>query len=189
MSFVTPPPPPPPPPSGGFPTAPPPGYQTGPQLAGLGARFVSLLLDGVIQFLMALPFAAVSVVGFAKGVENCPTTTTDAGIEITCEGDQLQVGWILLGVAAAFVGLIVVLFLYAKWLGKGATPAMKMFGMRLVDANSGLPVGTGRAFGRMLFATFLSGNLCFIGYLWALWDKRRQTLHDKVIGAIVVKAG
>jgi uncharacterized RDD family membrane protein YckC len=39
----------------------------------------------------------------------------------------------------------------------------------------------------MLFAQFISGSFCAIGYLWALWDKQRQTLHDKVISSVVVK--
>lgn len=196
MSFTTPPPPPPPPPLGGGPT-PPPSYPggfpaqgaqvAGGQLGGLGARLVSLIIDGFIQMLMALPFAAVSVVGFVKAFEDCETIESDNGVEIACQGDELQAGWMLLGLFAALVGLVVVLYLYARWLGKGATPAMKMFSLRLVDANTGAPVGTGRAFGRMLFATFISGNFCLIGYLWALWDKKRQTLHDKVISSVVVK--
>jgi uncharacterized RDD family membrane protein YckC len=176
-----------PPPSypGGFPAQ---GAQVaGGQLGGLGARFASLLVDGIIQLLLALPFAAVSVVGFVKSFENCETIESEGSVEIACQGDELQAGWLLLGLAAAFIGFVVVLYLYARWLGKGATPAMKMFNLRLVDVNTGAPVGTGRAFGRMLFASFISGNFCGIGYLWALWDKKRQTLHDKVISAVVVK--
>ncbi len=196
MSFTTPPPPPPPPPSGGAPT-PPPSYPggfaaqgapaAGGQLAGLGIRLVSLIVDGFIQLLLALPFAAVSVVGFAKAFEDCETIETDTSLEIACQGDELKGGWLALGLLVALVGLIAVIYLYARWLGKGATPAMKMFNLRLVDVNTGAPVGTGRAFGRMLFAQFISGSFCAIGYLWALWDKQRQTLHDKVISSVVVK--
>jgi hypothetical protein len=39
----------------------------------------------------------------------------------------------------------------------------------------------------MLFASFISGQICGLGYLWALWDKQRQTWHDKVISSVVVK--
>ncbi len=181
---------------GGAPTPPPsfPGgvpaqgaSVAGGQLGGLGARFASLIVDGFIQLLMALPFAAVAVVGFVKAFENCDTIESADDFEISCTGDQLQAGWLIVGILASIVGLLVVLYLYARWLGKGATPAMKMFNLRLVDVNTGAPVGTGRAFGRMLFATFISGQICALGYLWALWDKRRQTWHDLVISSVVVK--
>jgi uncharacterized RDD family membrane protein YckC len=26
-----------------------------------------------------------------------------------------------------------------------------------------------------------------LGYLWMLWDKEKQTWHDKIIGSIVVR--
>jgi uncharacterized RDD family membrane protein YckC len=196
MSFTTPPPPPPPPPIGGPPT-PPPSYPggfpaqgapvAGGQLAGAGIRFVSLIVDGLIQALMALPFAAVSVVGFVKALEDCDTIETDTSFEFVCQGDQLKAGWLIVGILSALIGFVVMLYLFARWLGKGATPAMKMFNLRLVDVNTGAPVGTGRAFGRMLFASFISGQICGLGYLWALWDKQRQTWHDKVISSVVVK--
>lgn len=181
---------------GGAPT-PPPSYPggfpaqgasvAGGQLAGLGGRFISLIVDGLIQLLMALPFAAAAVVGFVKAFENCDTIETADDFQITCDGDQLQPGWLLLGIFASLIGLIAVIYLYARWLGKGATPAMKMFNLRLVDVNTGQPVGTGRAFGRLLFAQFISGYVCGLGYLWAIWDKQRQTWHDKVISSVVVK--
>jgi hypothetical protein len=30
--------------------------------------------------------------------------------------------------------------------------------------------------------------VCLLGYLWALWDERKQTWHDKVVNSIVVRA-
>ena len=181
----------------GGPPAPPPSYPggfpaqgapvAGGQLAGAGIRFVSLIVDGFIQLLLSLPFVAVAVVGFAKAFENCETIESDNSFEIACQGDELQVGWLLMGILAALIGFVVVIYLFARWLGKGATPAMKMFKLRLVDVRTGAPVGTGRAFGRMLFAQFISGQICALGYLWALWDKQRQTWHDKVISSVVVK--
>lgn len=181
---------------GGAPT-PPPSYPggfpaqgasvAGGQLAGAGIRFVSLIVDGLIQGLLSLPFAAIAVVGFVKAFEDCETTTTDNSASVNCLPGQMKGGWFAIGLLAALIGFVVVLYLFARWLGKGATPAMKMFNLRLVDVNTGAPVGTGRAFGRMLFASFISGQICGLGYLWALWDKQRQTWHDKVISSVVVK--
>ena len=39
----------------------------------------------------------------------------------------------------------------------------------------------------ILFASFISGFL-YLGYLWMLWDGRKQTWQDKVVSSIVIKA-
>ncbi len=61
-------------------------------------------------------------------------------------------------------------------------------GTRLVGAASGQPVGFGRAVVRLV--AHLLDLLPFgVGYLWPLWDERRQTFADKVCGTLVVVAG
>jgi uncharacterized RDD family membrane protein YckC len=32
----------------------------------------------------------------------------------------------------------------------------------------------------------LSGIVCLLGYLWMLWDKEKQTWHDKLATTVVV---
>ncbi|MGV3759333.1 MAG: RDD family protein, partial [Actinomycetota bacterium] len=71
---------------------------------------------------------------------------------------------------------------------RGQTLGKKALGVRVVDATNGTAIGTGRALGRYLFATFISGNICGLGYLWASWDGRKQTWHDKVVSSVVVEA-
>jgi uncharacterized RDD family membrane protein YckC len=34
---------------------------------------------------------------------------------------------------------------------------------------------------------YISGATIFLGYLWMLWDPRKQTWHDKAAGSFVVK--
>ncbi len=46
------------------------------------------------------------------------------------------------------------------------------------------------AFGRyaisIVFGIFVIPAL--LDYLWPLWDEKKQSLHDKVVGSVVVKA-
>jgi uncharacterized RDD family membrane protein YckC len=35
----------------------------------------------------------------------------------------------------------------------------------------------------------MSGNFCFLGYLWMLWDDKNQTWHDKVVNSVVIVDG
>ena len=65
---------------------------------------------------------------------------------------------------------------------------------RVVDARTGGPLTTGKAFGRWA-AQFLFGIgvILFlvptlIDYLWPLWDSQNQTLHDKIAGTVVLRA-
>lgn len=38
------------------------------------------------------------------------------------------------------------------------------------------------------FAAILSGVVLGIGYLWMIWDSRKQTWHDHIAKTVVVKA-
>ena len=46
---------------------------------------------------------------------------------------------------------------------------------------------TSRGIGRYL-VRLVSTFVCGLGYLWMLWDSKKQTWHDKVITTIMVKA-
>jgi uncharacterized RDD family membrane protein YckC len=66
-------------------------------------------------------------------------------------------------------------------LGKG------IVGIRLVDAATGRPVGTGMAVARW-FVHIVDALPCYLGYLWPLWDARRETFADKILKHAVVTA-
>jgi uncharacterized RDD family membrane protein YckC len=70
------------------------------------------------------------------------------------------------------------------------TPGMKVANTLIIDAATGQPViGYGRSWGRYLMAGFISGAICYLGYLWMLWDDRNQTWQDMVAKTVVVKTG
>ncbi|HKR51832.1 MAG TPA: hypothetical protein VJT72_20070 [Pseudonocardiaceae bacterium] len=51
--------------------------------------------------------------------------------------------------------------------------------------ETGQPVGSGRALARQL-----CHSLEFvIGYLQPLWDDKRQTFADKIVGTVVIRVG
>ena len=80
-----------------------------------------------------------------------------------------------------------VLFAYfsAFWLRSGQTLAMKTWRIRLIDRNGG-PITAKQALVRFfvaLFGLLLAG----IGFWWALIDRDRQFLHDRVAGTRLVR--
>lgn len=199
--FPPPPPPgfPPPPPPGSFGTAPPPGYTTtygaaqGPVLhyAGVGARFGALLIDGIITGLFFVPAFIILRTGPTEisscTVDSSGTITFGDGRQALCEGPTG--GTIAAAALLGLLALAVTLLYYARLEGgpKGQTVGKKACGVRVVDATTAGPIGPGRAIGRYLFKSLISGNLCFLGYLWAFWDGRKQSWHDKVVSSVVVK--
>jgi len=75
--------------------------------------------------------------------------------------------------------------------GKGQTPGKQLLKLRVVDATTARPIGFGRMFFmRGLVAGFVASVaiLFTIGILLFMpfWDKRNQTIWDKVSGTIVV---
>ena len=36
-------------------------------------------------------------------------------------------------------------------------------------------------------AHFIDGIICFIGYLFPLWDAKKQTIADKLVKTLVIK--
>lgn len=68
-----------------------------------------------------------------------------------------------------------------------ATLGKKLLGLRVVDTD-GKPIGFGQATARH-FAKVLSFLTLCIGIFMMGWTKRKQGLHDKIAGCLVVRNG
>jgi uncharacterized RDD family membrane protein YckC len=86
----------------------------------------------------------------------------------------------------ALCALVVLLYatFFASALG-GRTPGRLVTGVRLVT-SSGEPPGLVRALLRAVFS-FVSFGLCLSGFWLALFDRKGQTLHDKLTRTFVVR--
>lgn len=71
---------------------------------------------------------------------------------------------------------------------KGWTPGKRILGMRVEDANRGGTIGWPRALLRR-FAFLVSALPFYLGFLWSIWDRRRQAFHDKIVRSVVVVPG
>jgi uncharacterized RDD family membrane protein YckC len=86
------------------------------------------------------------------------------------------------GIATLF-GLLYVALLEGG--PRGQTLGKMALGIRVIDFNSGGPIGYARGFLRYI-GKLISAIACFLGYLWMLWDKEKQTWHDKIATTVVV---
>lgn len=67
----------------------------------------------------------------------------------------------------------------------GASFGKSVMGFRVLDQNTWQPLGFGASALRQILH-LLDVVLCGIGYLFPLWDPRRQTLADKLMGTVCV---
>lgn len=151
-----------------------------------GQRVGATLLDGIFSVLAEIP-AAIGVLLIAVGSDT--TTHVDAN------GRTVVDDWSLDGVAYVGIALTVVGLIFAIGFGlwnivfrqgrTGASLGKSALGLRLVRETTGQSVGAGTAFLRQLLH-ILDGAVCYLGYLWPLWDEKRQTFADKIVGSVVI---
>jgi uncharacterized RDD family membrane protein YckC len=88
------------------------------------------------------------------------------------------------GYALGLIG-VVAYFVMLEGGPTGQTLGKRAMGIRVISFEDGGPIGYGRAFIRTI-GRWVSSLVIYIGYLWMLWDKERQTWHDKFANSVVV---
>ena len=76
-------------------------------------------------------------------------------------------------------------YTYFEGGASGQTLGKKALGIRVIDFSGGGPIGYGRGFIRWI-GRIVSAIPLFLGYFWMIWDKEKQTWHDKFAGSVVV---
>ena len=91
------------------------------------------------------------------------------------------------GATGQLLGFVVGAVYFTLLIGsaRGQTVGQMALGIRVIDFNSGGPIGYGRAFIRWI-VSLISALFCFLGYFWMLWDKEKQCWHDKAANDVVV---
>lgn len=142
-----------------------PSQGTGREYASVWTRFGAILIDGLLVFLFYIPLLAV-----------------DAMAQTESDISALGAVIILLSFISAIVFLI--------WntiirMGKTGQSLGRKFLNIAVLTEDGRPIGIGNTFLREIIGRWISGLVCYIGYLNAFWDPRRQMWHDKMANCYV----
>ena len=135
----------------------------------------------------SLPVFALAGIGqgvmFGTAKNECLSGSTDTSFDAVCTSQPTGLGLtvsLLLGLAA---------FAFAVWnygYRQGTTgssigkSAMKF---KVVGESTGQPIGFGLSIVRQL-AHIIDSLICYIGYLFPLWDAKRQTIADKIMSTV-----
>ena len=76
-------------------------------------------------------------------------------------------------------------FTYLEGGASGQTLGKRALGIRVIDLGAGGPIGYGRGFIRWI-GRIVSAIPLLLGYFWMIWDKEKQTWHDKFANSVVV---
>lgn len=93
-----------------------------------------------------------------------------------------------LPVARTLITIVIAWSYLVYFIGsRGQTLGKMALGIKVVDMK-GKKVDYKTALLRETVGKFISGIVIDLGYLWMLWDKNKQTWHDKIAKTVVVKA-
>lgn len=135
--------------------------------AGLRRRLASLLYEsllllGVLAAGFLLPYLIIGVL-FESGIRE-------------------EFAWLQWLHVITLLGLYFVHY----WHSGGQTLAMQTWGIRVVDATQDNPPDWRRALLRYVLS-WPSVLFCGAGLIWALFDRERQFLHDRLAGTRVIR--
>ncbi len=136
--------------------------------AGFWRRFLALLIDAIILGVIGAVLA--SILGLGSG------SSGDGSVSFNLGG-----GGTLLNLV-----LDLIYFTLMIALVNGKTLGGMILGIRVVPADGGGNVSIGKALIRTVVA-YVSGLVLLLGYLWMLWDRNKQTWHDKAAGTYVIR--
>ncbi len=149
--------------------------------AGWFTRVGAYLIDGILGNLAALPLW----VGYVHLFSTATTTTDPDGtkhLHFHTGGGTTALIWLGVLTALAFN----IWNIYVRQGRTGATYGKSVLAIRLVNSDL-QPIGPGWAFLRQLLH-ILDSLPCGVGYLWPIWDSRKQTFADKVMNTFVIQA-
>ncbi len=168
------------------------GVHPGPALprdayASWGRRVGSVLLDWLIVGLVPAIVGGIGYVILLRSMFHRMQTCIDMSAPAcrVTPADYPPTAMLLLGIAS-LLGLAATLWLCWREGTTGLTPGRRIAGARLVSASTGQPIGFGMAFVRRLLQV-VDALPCYLGLLWPIWDDRKQTFSDKMLGTVVLR--
>jgi uncharacterized RDD family membrane protein YckC len=153
--------------------------------AGWFTRVGAYLIDSVAASLAAAPLWA----GWVMRLRDTHVVhQTDGSVVLQQSGTSAGAGFLIL--VGTLTGLAFLIWNVGLRQGRtGASIGKSVLAIRLVNADL-QPIGPGWALLRQLLHV-LDGLPCAclpLGYLWPIWDERKQTFADKLMRSFVIQA-
>ncbi len=139
----------------------------------------------LIDYLCGIVAAAPAIVGQILYLSTARTTFDAQGRSVTrLHHTDLSLSLLVIGY---LTGLAFTIWnVYIRQGRTGATIGKSVLAIRLVNADQ-QPIGPGWSFLRQILH-IVDALPCMLGFLWPIWDSRKQTFADKIMGTFVIQA-
>lgn len=140
--------------------------------AGFWLRFLALALDTlIITVIIAIPIKIIIVI---------------AGISLGEDPAHLSTGFTFFETGLGLLQIALSYFYFIVLTNRNqATIGKRLLGLRVV-AEGGAPLSVGKIAFRETIGKLISALILFIGYLMAAFTGKKQALHDKMVGSVVI---
>jgi uncharacterized RDD family membrane protein YckC len=184
----------PPPPPGGYPPPPPPSGAVAPPPPGPAIKelptdsytsWPTRALAGLIDYGPLILWCGIGqVLGwFLTPSVTCTTSVTQYDVNYVCSQPD-SVLPMLVQLVFGLVALAYTIWNFGYRQGNtGSSVGKSMQKFKVVSEVTGQPLGFGMSFVRQL-AHIVDAAICYIGFLFPLWDAKRQTLADKIMTTV-----
>jgi uncharacterized RDD family membrane protein YckC len=142
----------------------------GAEYVGFFARLIASIIDTIAIVIVLAP---LGFIGVSTGLLSMPAVDGTGAESMGFLGALVQ--WVVFPA-------IVILF----WRYRGATPGKMVIGAVIVDAETGDLPTVKQSIGRYL-GYILSSIPLGLGFLWVIFDDRKQAWHDKLAGTVVIR--
>ncbi len=151
-------------------------------VATFGQRAGAYLIDAALTLIGLIPM----IIGMFMMIGGAASASSEFNYETgayeTSGGSGALAGF---GVLLMFVGGLVS---FGIWLWNrvfkmgrtGQSVGKRVIGLKLINAETGQPIGAGPSFLREIVHS-LANQIVYLSFLWMLWDANRQTLADLVV--------
>ena len=155
--------------------------------AGFWRRLAAGVIDFLILSILPVGWIVVAVMVFGPPLDIPEVMAFDEIAEVQRalhleKSDHLSRQQRIAGWAS---NIFSIFFVIGFWTWKGQTPGKMLFGIRIVMTD-GSPIGLRTSILRYV-GQIIGALLLFVGFLMIAWDRRKQGLHDKLAGTVVVR--
>jgi uncharacterized RDD family membrane protein YckC len=134
----------------------------------------------LIDFIPTLVGELIFFIGYAIFISNVAQASANGATPSGAGVVPMVIGFIVLLAALGWQ-------IYNRWITAGKTGqslGKRVMKIALISEETGQPIGALNAFLRDL--VHILDGILYIGFLWPLWDEKKQTFSDKILKTAVI---
>ena len=151
--------------------------------SGIMRRFMAMFIDSII--LSSLNLIIQKGIMLIIGVPDFTSLISGQNqLDVAEISQKTMTFFSVVLVSSTLVGFFYAYIFMKKW---SATPGKKILGLKVIRLNDNKGWGMWSVFVREVFGKSLSYFVFAFGFIWAFFDKKKQSWHDKLADSVVIR--